>query len=81
MAYFDQNQDLWIEVDCTHNPPVNLQTSSRIEVVPDYHYHPYYTHGQQLSQPCKAVTYMNLTRYISELRLTKIIQEITKDNQ
>lgn len=74
-AYFDENQDLWIEIDHTNNLPSNLETNQRIEVVPDLRYGGFSTGNQ----PCKAVTYINLTKYISELRLTKIIQEISKE--
>jgi len=76
-AHFDQNQDLWIEIDASQNLPANLETNQRIEVVPDLRYGGFSTGNQ----PCKAITHMNLTKYISELKLTKIIQEITKDNQ
>ncbi len=73
-AYFDENQDLWIEIDASQNLP-NIQTNKRIEVVPDLRYGGFST----TNQPCRAVTYMNLTKYISEPRLTKIIQEISKE--
>lgn len=71
MAYFDQNQDLWVEVDASTNLPESIQTIGHVYAQQDPTY-------RQTS--LKAVTMMNLTKYIHDQTLIKIMNRLDKEN-
>jgi hypothetical protein len=78
-AYFDDNQDLWIEVTAAKIPKdVKISGIVHQQSLQNYQPGSFYSHpGMSYQSP---ITYMNLTKYIHEQTLLKIIKKLDDEN-